>query len=267
VRPVTEIAGIHHVTSIGANSDRTLDFYIGTLGLTLVARTVNFDEPSVLHFYCGDRAGSPGSLITFFIHEAAPRGRRGIGQVSAVVFAVPRGSLAGWHRQLTEHGVEVIGHAWAFGDQHLCFADPDGLALALIEEDDVDLPTAQSSGDPSLPAIRRIRSIEIQIEGFEHTSRFLIDRFGFEPIGHDGAVFRFLDGARQQPIAIDLLCTPNHRPGLPGPGVAHHVAWRVADAGSLTRMAAAIARRGFDVTPPLDRLYFQAVYFRAPCGV
>jgi hypothetical protein len=115
--------------------------------------------------------------------------------------------------------------------------------------------------------IRRIRSIEIQIEGFRHTSNFLTERLGFKEFGQEGAVFRFLDGPPDRPIAVDLLCTPTHQPGRAVPGVAHYVALRVADSDALAKIATMMANYGFDVTPPLNRQYFQAVYFRGPCGV
>jgi glyoxalase family protein len=265
---VTEIAGIHHVTCVGTDPDRTLKFYTDTLGLQLVRKTVNFDEPSVLHFYCGNFSGSPGTLLTFFIHEGAARGRRGTGQVSSVVLAVPPGSLPDWRKSLVNQGVEVVGRAWAFGEEYLCFTDPDGLELALIE--DVDGAEPGTTPDPSdTPgrAIRRIRSVEIQIEGFHHTSRFLVETLGFKAVGSEGAVFRFRDGPPGLPVAVDLLCTPNHRPGSAGPGVVHHIAWRVPDTDTLNRMAEVLANCGFDITPPLDRYYFRACYFRAPCGL
>jgi catechol 2,3-dioxygenase-like lactoylglutathione lyase family enzyme len=200
------IGGIHHITSIAADPKRTEKFYAGTLGLHLVRRTVNFDEPCVLHFYFGDRRGSPGSMITFFVHEAEPPGRCGPGHVSSIVFAVPRGTLMSWRHRLIERGADVTGSAWSFGEECVCFRDP-------------------------------------------------------------GAVFRFLDGPPDRPIAVDLLCTPTHRPGHAGPGVAHHVALRVADGEALGRLAAMLTTCGFDVTPALDRQYFQAIYFRGPCGV
>src|SRR5690349_20348244 len=104
---MSHIAGIHHVTSVGTNPGRTLKFYTETLGLRLVTRTVNFDEPSVLHFYCGNSKGSPGTLLSFFTHEGVARGRRGTGQVSAVVLAVPPRSLPEWRKHLEEQKVDV----------------------------------------------------------------------------------------------------------------------------------------------------------------
>src|ERR1700675_3409251 len=264
---LTSIGGIHHVTSIAADPRRTKEFYAGTLGLHLVRRTVNFDEPSVLHFYFGDRRGSPGTMITFFVHEAEPPGRCGPGHVSSVVFAVPLGTLRSWRHHLMERGADVIGTAWSFGEECLCFRDPDGLELALIEDASEAGSNDQDREEPADRAIRRIRSVEIQIEGFQHTSKFLTERLGFEKFGQEGAVFRFLDGPPDRPTAVDLLCTPAHRPGHIGPGVAHHIALRVADSDALDRIATMLANCGFDITPPLNRQYFQAVYFRGPCGV
>jgi glyoxalase family protein len=264
---LTTIGGIHHITSIAADPKRTEEFYAGTLGLHLVRKTVNFDEPSVLHFYFGDRRGSPGSMITFFVHEAEPPGLCGPGHVSSIVFAVPPGTLQSWRHRLMERGADVTGNAWSFGEECLCFRDPDGLELALIEEATETGSNDQDREGPTDRAIRRIRSVEIQIEGFQHTSQFLTEKLGFEEFGQDGAVFRFLDGPPDRPIAVDLLCTPTHRPGHTGPGVAHHIALRVADSEALGRIATMLANCGFDVTPPLNRQYFQAVYFRGPCGV
>jgi catechol 2,3-dioxygenase-like lactoylglutathione lyase family enzyme len=206
-------------------------------------------------------------MITFFVHEAEPPGLCGPGHVSSIVFAVPPGTLQSWRHRLMERGADVTGNAWSFGEECLCFRDPDGLELALIEEATETGSNDQDREGPTDRAIRRIRSVEIQIEGFQHTSQFLTERLGFEEFGQDGAVFRFLDGPPDRPIAVDLLCTPTHRPGHTGPGVAHHIALRVADSEALGRIATMLANCGFDVTPPLNRQYFQAVYFRGPCGV
>jgi catechol-2,3-dioxygenase len=166
-----------------------------------------------------------------------------------------------------ERGADVTGSAWSFGEECLCFRDPDGLELALIEEVADNGPNHRVTEDPADQAIRRIRSVELQIEGFQHTSKFLTERLGFEESGREGAVFRFRDGPPDRPIAVDLLCTPTHRPGHAGPGVAHHVALRVTDSEALDSLATMLANYGFDVTPALDRQYFHAIYFRGPCGV
>jgi catechol 2,3-dioxygenase-like lactoylglutathione lyase family enzyme len=264
---LSTIGGIHHVTSIAADPKRTEEFYAGTLGLHLVRKTVNFDEPSVLHFYFGDPRGSPGSMITFFVHEAELPGRCGTGYVNSIVFAVPAGTLQSWRGRLIARGADVIGTAWSFGEECVCFRDPDGLELALIEEASDAGPSDHEAKGTADQSIRRIRSVEIQIEGFQHTSKFLTERLGFEEFGQEGAVFRFLDGPPDRPIAVDLLCTPTHRPGRAGPGVAHYIALRVDDSDALAKFGTMLANYGFDVTPALDRQYYHAIYFRGPCGV
>src|SRR5258708_32489658 len=136
-----------------------------------------------------------------------------------------------------ERGAEGVGNAWSFGEECLCCRDPDDLELGLIEGATDKGQNDQVTEEPADRAIRRIRSVEIQIEGFQHTSKFLTERLGFEEFGQEGAVFRFLDGPPDRPIAVDLLCTPTHRPGHAGPGVAHHVALRVSDSEALDSLA------------------------------
>jgi glyoxalase family protein len=255
---LTTVGGIHHITSIATDPKRTQEFYVGTLGLHHVRKMVTFDEPSVLHFYFGDRRSSPGSMITFFVHGAEPPSLCGLGHVSSIVFTVPPGTLQSWHHCLVERGADVTGNAWSFGEECLCFRDPDGLELALIEEATETSSNDQDREGPTDRAIRRIRSVEIQIDGFQHASQFLTERLGFEEFGQESAVFRFLDGPPDRSIAVDLLCIPTHRPGHTGPGVAHHIALRVADSEALGRIATMLANCGFDVTPPLYRQYFQS---------
>jgi len=265
---MSEILGLHHITAVRADADRTFDFYTRTLGLRQFKSAGGFDEPSMLHFYCGPTMVGPGGLLNFLIHVGAPRGRRGNGEVSSIVLAVAPGSLRRWRDRLTERGVGFIGNAWSFGDEYLCFTDPDGLELALLE-DSVHAEAAEDRVPrvASDSVIRRIRAVEIQISGLRHTARFLLDMFGFHSAGQEGPILRFEDGPSDQPVSVDLLCTPNHRSGNAGPGVADHVAWRVANVDALMRVANSLADHGIDVTPPLDRRYFHAIYFRAPCGV
>ena len=229
-------------------------------------KTVNFDEPSILHFYCGDASGSPRSLISFFVHEGATRGQRGVGHVSAIVLAVAKGSLPKWRRHLKKSGAQIEGTAWAFGSEYLCFNDPDGLELALCEERNSRYGATDNGRDrESEYRIKGIQSIEMQIEGFQFTSNFL-HKLGFTQTGHEGSLFRFQQGSHECPVIVDLLCTPDHRPGSPGPGLINHIALLVSDANALTSIASDIAAFGYDVTPPLDRQYFSAVYFRGPNG-
>ena len=116
-------SGIHHVTSIAGSARRNLDFYTGTLGLRLVKKTVNFDDPDSYHFYYGDPAGHPGTILTFFPWEGAPPGRLGIGEAQETVFSVPEGSIGFWTQRLVEKGVAHDAPAKRFGETALAFKD------------------------------------------------------------------------------------------------------------------------------------------------
>src|SRR5262252_5470285 len=121
--------GIHHVTAITGDAQRNVDFYVGLLGLRLVKKTVNFDDPTSYHLYYGDELGRPGSAMTFFVWPGAPRGRQGPGQVIATAFSVPAGSLGWWADRLREASADVGESGTRFGDDVLPFADPEGMRL------------------------------------------------------------------------------------------------------------------------------------------
>ncbi|HEY1015740.1 MAG TPA: VOC family protein, partial [Herpetosiphonaceae bacterium] len=154
------LPGIHHVTAIVGDAQRNLDFYSDTLGLRLVKLTVNFDDPGTYHLYFGDAAGQPGTIITFFPWgEAAPRGRRGSGQVTATAFSVAEGALDFWADRLAARGVETRESS-RFGERILAFSDPDGLELELAAHPGADARPGQSRGDiPHAFAIRGLHSV------------------------------------------------------------------------------------------------------------
>jgi len=127
----THIRGLHHVTAIASGAQANVDFYTRVLGLRLVKRTVNFDAPDTYHFYYGDSAGSPGSLLTFFPFEYAATGSIGAGMADTTAFAIPEAALDAWMFRLTEEGLDFEGPLTRFGAQTLGFRDPDGLKIDL----------------------------------------------------------------------------------------------------------------------------------------
>ena len=129
------IAGLHHVTAIAGDPQQNIDFYVGVLGLRLVKRTINFDDPGTYHFYFGDARGSPGTIITFFPWAGARRGRRGTGQIDATAFAIPVGSIGYWQERLKERDVRPDLETSPFGEETIRFADRDGLMLELVASD------------------------------------------------------------------------------------------------------------------------------------
>ncbi|HSR23471.1 MAG TPA: VOC family protein, partial [Candidatus Eisenbacteria bacterium] len=129
---MASLPGIHHVTAITGDAQRNVDFYVGLLGLRLVKKTVNFDDPGSYHLYYGDELGRPGSVMTFFVWPGAPRGRQGPGQVGATAFAVPTGSLGWWTERLEAADVPVGRPSRRMGDEVLALADPDGMRVELV---------------------------------------------------------------------------------------------------------------------------------------
>ncbi len=130
-----KLHGIHHITAIASDPQRNLDFYSGILGLRLVKRTVNFDDPSTYHFYFGDRIGHPGTILTFFPWPNARRGRIGAGQVVATSYAVPPNAIKYWTTRLKERGIAIEKSGERFAQPFIRLQDSDGLVIELIESD------------------------------------------------------------------------------------------------------------------------------------
>jgi glyoxalase family protein len=262
------IAGIHHITAIASDPQRTLDFYTEVLGLRLVKLTINFDDPGTYHFYFGNDAGAPGSILTFFPWPGARRGIVGNGQVSATTFAVPIGSLDHWTARLADHQVASGEAPPRFGDRVLRLTDPDGLPLEILSTADADPRQAWHGGDvPSEHAICGFHSATLSEEGYEMTAQLLVEGMGWRSMGSDGNRYRYSAGSGAPGSVVDLLCAPDGHAGRSGAGTVHHIAWRAADDADQLLWRADLAQRGSNVTPVMDRTYFHSVYFREPGGV
>lgn len=261
-------AGIHHITAVASEPQRNLDFYIGVLGLKLVKRTVNFDDPSTYHFYFGDEMGRPGTILTFFPWPTAGRGTQGTGSVFATAFAVPAGSLEAWEKKLAAGGVVDIKAFTRFGQRGLAFEDHDGMRLELIET------TGHSSG----AAIIGFHSATLLVRSGEYTKRLLREQFGMREEGAEGGRTRFVamgqgaslnagTHAGQLGAVVDVVEDPSAAPARLGAGVVHHIALRASDDDQQRRMSESISRQGLMVTEQRDRNYFRSVYFRERGGV
>jgi glyoxalase family protein len=264
----TSVLGVHHVTAISGEAQRTLDFYNGVLGLRLVKLTVNFDDPGTYHLYFGDYSGRPGTLVTFFSWPGAPRGHVGAGQTAAIAFSVPRGSLDYWRSRLEQNRVSTELPEHRLDEPVLAFADRDGLDLELVGSAAQENGSNERGGTvPAEHAIRGVASVALWEGGYEQTARLLTQSLGFELAGESGNRFRYKLPGAGLADTVDLICLPSGRVGRLGVGTVHHVAWRTADDAEQKSWRQHLVAQGLNVTPVLDRLYFQSIYFREPGGV
>jgi glyoxalase family protein len=251
-----KLEGIHHVTCITGDAPRNVDFYVRVLGLRLVKKTVNQDDPTVYHLYYADELGSPGADITFFEYPGARRGRAGAGMVHRITWRVASGAaLDFWEERLGREGADV-----ARDEGRLRFADPEGLGLELAVVETTDEPLV--ARHPEIPA-------ELALQGFDSVRAYtqtpdasdaFLRALGFEPQGPHGYEVRGdLRGAGY------VYDTAEQR-GFGGAGTVHHVAWAstLEEHADWRRRA---LEAGAQPTPVIDRFYFRSIYFREPSGV
>jgi glyoxalase family protein len=261
------IVGLHHVTAIASDPQRNLDFYTEVLGLRFVKRTINFDDPGTYHFYFGDDAGSPGTILTFFPWPHASRGSLGVGETCATAFSVPHSSLAFWEKRLLGAGIPVERTGERFEEEVLSFADPDGMRLEIVGHADAGEAKAPRTSDISPEhAIRGFFGVTLCEGGYEKTVAVLTT-MGFDKIGEHGTRFRFAAKGRALGNHIDVLVQPQLTYGRMGAGSVHHIAFRAHDDASQLEWREVLVASSLDVTPVLDRTYFHSIYFREPGGV
>ncbi|SOC42348.1 ring-cleaving dioxygenase [Ureibacillus acetophenoni] len=252
-------AGIHHITAIVGHPQENVDFYAGVLGLRLVKKTINFDDPGTYHLYFGTEGGKPGSIITFFPWPNAYRGRIGDGQVGITSYAIPVGSLDFWKKRLEKFDVEyeVIER---FGETSLQFDDPHGLHLEIVEREEGELNPWEFGDVKKEVAIKGFGGAVLFSSRPEETTKALVDVMGLEVVGTEGDYTRFKASGDIGNI-IDLKMTPGER-GTMGVGTVHHIAWRAKDNEDHLEWQQHAHNLGMHVTNVKDRNYFNAIYFR-----
>ena len=251
-----KLEGIHHITAITEDAQRNVDFYAGVMGMRLVKKTVNQDNPTVYHLFFADEAGDAGSDLTFFEYPGAPLGRAGAGMVHRIVWRV--GSTAAldfWAERLSSSGTESERDG-----ESLVFADPEGLEHELLVASVPDQPLI--ADHPEVPA-------EMALQGFHavrayaaasDTSAGLLEALEFERV--DGA----WEARGEQRGGRYIYDEPPAERGLQGAGSVHHVAWASTPEELLDWREKAVAG-GAQPTPEIDRFYFRSIYFREPSGV
>ncbi len=263
---LTQIEGLHHVTSMAAGARENNAFFTDTLGLRRVKKTVNFDAPDVYHLYYGDAAGSPGTVMTYFPFPDIGDRRRGAGEVGLTRFAVPRDALPFWAERLARRAVEGLRSESAFGEERLAFLGPDGDEFALVAVAEDPRAPWTGGGVPEEAAIRGFHGVTLRLAEAGPTDELL--RFmGFEKAGAEGGRLRYRRPGGNHADAIEIEAAADARRAVPGAGSVHHVAFAVRDRTAQNAVRKALADTGCQVTPPIDRDYFWSIYFRTPGGV
>ena len=260
--------GLHHVTAIVADPQRTVDFYEGTLGQRFVKRTVNFDDPSAYHLYFGDYIGTPGTALTFFSWQGMRPGIPGSGETNALYYRIPYESIQYWQTRLTEHDC-VWEEQTIFGEQAIRLLDPDNHALYLIEPKE-DLPTPPLQYWQNSPV-----SVTNQLQGF-YGVRIAVQRIemiepvlhvlGYVKVAEEGSILRYrVPSTHGQHIDVQL--TPDALPAQQGVGSVHHIAFRAKDDADRERIRASFIDIGLEPTGLVDRTFFHATYAWTPAGI
>jgi glyoxalase family protein len=256
----THIPGIHHVTAISGAPQPNVDFYTGRLGQRLVKKTVNFDAPDTYHLYYGDGTGSPGTIMTFFPFADAGPGRAGPGMASAHAYAVPKGRFDVWMERMALDAIDFGGPEERFGERVLTLRDPDGAPVELVE-------TEREAADD----LDGFHSVTLWLADPDPTARILTEVFGYEHAGEErrGDITRLRLRARgaARGNIVDLIRSQAGGMARPGAGTIHHVAFRAETDAVQAEWRERLLAAGQRVTPPIDRNYFNAIYFREPGGV
>ena len=262
--------GLHHVTAIAGPAQANLDFYAGILGMRLVKKSVNQDDPGTYHLFYADAEGRPGTDLTFFpwAHMAPPRDGHGLS--TEVSLAVPPGSLAYWAGRLDRYGVSAAAEERRFGRRVFPISDPHGLRVALVEtEDALHRPFTPWENSP-VPPERQVRGLEsarLRERELEPTTAFLREVLGFQLLGEENGWHRWGLPGGASGAYVDVQEAAASRRGAWGVGSIHHLAWRVDDQAHQLALRDRIDALGRRPTPVIDRFWFQSVYFLEPGGV
>ena len=262
-----DILGLHHVTAISNSAKNNHRFYTEVLGLRMVKKTVNFDDPGTYHFYFGDEQGSPGSIITFFPWEGIGKGVNGAGMATHTGYSVPEGSFEFWKERLDKEGI-TSSESVVFGEKVLSFNDPDGMQLQLIIANKVDAREPWTTDDISADvAIRGFHNVTLTLRSVSATSQVLTDILGYSLVKQEGNLYRFETDTIGTANIIDILEDAGAPNGRNAAGTNHHIAFRVENDDILMEVRERVVEAGLSITPKIDRDYFFSLYFREPGGV
>ena len=263
MRPVN---GLHHITAICGKAQENVDFYAGVLGMRLVKKSVNQDDPGTYHLFYADAAGHPGTDLTFFPWEQLAPPQIGHGLAVEVQLEVPNASLAFWAERLQKHGANASEIETRFGRQVLPIVDPHGMKVVLVADE--TRRSFEPWDDSSVPKDHQVRGLygaRVWERDAAATANFVEGAMGFQRVGEEGGWTRY--GFPNASGYLDVLETPKERRGRWGIGAVHHLAWRVDDDDHQLAVRQQVEDAGGSATPVIDRFWFKSVYFKEPGGV
>ncbi|KKB74990.1 MULTISPECIES: ring-cleaving dioxygenase [Bacillus] len=255
--------GLHHVTAFARDPKVNLSFYTEVLGLRLVKKTVNFDDPGTYHFYFGNETGDPGTILTFFPFQGSMKGTVGNGQAGRIDLAVPKGALPFWKKRLADLGIDVR-ETVLFKENVLLFQDAEDLQLSITEDGESGQNTREAAGIPTHYAITGTKGVTLNSYRPEATIRFLEEQFGYRKAGEDGDYVRLEIGGTIG-NRLDVKVNGQTR-GIGGYGTIHHVAFRTTREEQ-QEWKKLLQESGFSASEILDRQYFTSIYFREQGGI
>jgi glyoxalase family protein len=262
------ILGLHHITAIAGNAKRNYEFYTKVLGLRMVKKTVNFDDPGTYHFYYGDELDTPGTILTFFPWERVRQGRTGAGMATDIGYSVPKGSIEFWSSRFKQFKIKHDEVKERFGEQYLSFKDPDGLNIDLIVPNTEDYRKPWETDEVKAGvATKGFHNVTLTLKDSKATAEVLTDVLGYKLLKQEGSYYRFITDAIKNAAMVDILEMPEGVAGLNAAGTNHHVAFRVKDDNILMEYREKVLSKGLSITPKIDRDYFFSLYFREPGGV
>ena len=259
--------GIHHITALAGNAQRNVDFYVKSLGMRLVKKSVNQDDPGTYHLFYGNAEGSPGSGLTFFPWPMARQGKPGLGEAVKVALSVPENSVNYWAEHFGEEGIDFEGPYDRFGQQAMGFKDPDHMQLELVfDKQAEELPGWDQGTVPAKYGIRGFRGTTLRLKETEPPAKVLTQVFGFqesETTSSNGRLY-----TTDAPIGGSIIIEEGEeKPSANGRGIVHHVAFRAKNDEEQKAMREKVIEMGLNPTKVIDRHWFHSIYFESPGGV
>lgn len=263
--------GIHHITAIASDANRTYEFYAHKLGLRLVKKTVNQDDVGTYHLFFGDKLGHPGMDLTFFIFQPPQPGRRGNGLVTTVSLAVPEAALSFWQTRFERLNIKHKVSAERFGFPRIQFYDDDEQQLELVGIPDNQLDPAADvwvTSEVSIEhAIRAFHSATLTVSDIRQVEPILKHALGYEQLDEYRALLLYGLPHQHRAQYLEVHVDPAGITGLNAAGTVHHIAFRVNNATEQEHVRNTVRNLGIYTTEVIDRFYFASVYFRIPAGI